>query len=135
MSATRTGPILLVEHDHERRALIGGWLEEAGYDVLTCPGPSEPDYSCIGRREGRCTLVDPASLVVLDLSFSPDAVVRAPIDADLLGFYLLAGKPIITLGRGDDLLADPIENQVVALERTPDRRDFLAAVRSSTTSS
>jgi len=115
---------------NSERALIGGWLQDAGYDVLTCPGPSAPEYSCIGSRAGGCALVDPASLVVIDLSFSPDAMVRAPIGAHLLGFYLLTGKPIIALGRGDDLLADPLENQLVALERTPDRGDFLATVRS-----
>jgi hypothetical protein len=65
---------------------------------------------------------------VLDLSFSPDATIRAPIDIDLLGFYLLTGKPIIGLGRGDDLLADRPENQLIALERTPDRGDFLRTV-------
>ncbi len=130
MSRTEAPPILLVEHDEQRRALIGGWLQDAGYDVLTCPGPSAPEYSCIGSRAGGCPLVYPASLVVLDLSFSPDARVRAPIGAHLLGFYLLTGKPIIALGRGDDLLADPLENQLVALERTPDRGDFLATVRS-----
>jgi hypothetical protein len=130
MSTTAAPPILLVEHDEQRRALIGGWLQDAGYDVLTCPGPSAPEYSCIGSRAGGCPLVYPASLVVLDLSFSPDAMVRAPIGAHLLGFYLLTGKPIIALGRGDDLLADPLENQLVALERTPDRGDFLATVRS-----
>jgi hypothetical protein len=130
MSTTTEAPILLVEHDEERRVLIGGWLENAGYDVLTCPGPSAPDYSCIGGREGRCALVHPASLVVLDLSFSSDEMVRAPIGADLLGFYLLTGKPIITLGHGDDLLADPLDNQLVALGRTPNPGDLLAAVRS-----
>jgi hypothetical protein len=119
-----------VEHDEQRRALIGGWLQDAGYDVLTCPGPSAPEYSCIGSRAGGCALVDPASLVVLDLSFSPDAMVRAPIGPPLLGFYLLTGKPIIALGRGEDLLAEPLENQLVALERTPDRGHFLATVRS-----
>ena len=72
----------------------------------------------------------PASLVVLDLSFSPDAMVRAPVGAHLLGFYLFTGKPIIALGRGDVLLAGALENQLVALERTPDRGDFLATVRS-----
>jgi hypothetical protein len=73
--------------------------------------------------------VDPASLVVLDLSFSPDATVRAPVGVDLLGFYLLTGKPIIGLGRGDGLLADPPQDHLIALERTPERGDFLEAVR------
>ena len=75
MSTTAAPPILLVEHDEQRRALIGGWLQDAGYDVFTCPGPSAPEFSRIGNRAGRCALVDPGSLVVLDLSFSPDAMV------------------------------------------------------------
>src|SRR6266498_4008485 len=80
MSRTEAPPILLVEHDEQRRALIGGWLQDAGYDVLTCPGPSAPEYSCIGSRAGGCPLVDPASLVVLDLSFSPDGyAVETPV--------------------------------------------------------
>jgi hypothetical protein len=128
MSPTTEAPILLVEHEEGRRVLIAGWLEDAGYDVLTCPGPSAPGYSCIGSREGHCPLVDPASLVVLDLSFSREATIRAPIDIDLLGFYLLTGKPIIALGRGDDLLADRLEDQLITLERTPDHGDFLETV-------
>jgi len=31
---TKRGPILLVERDPEGRDLIGGWLENDGYDVL-----------------------------------------------------------------------------------------------------
>lgn len=130
MSETEPGPILLVEHDEEIRELIEGWLQGAGYDILACPGPSAPDYSCIGGRAWHCPLVDPASLIVLDLSFRRDAILRASIGVDLLGYYLLTSKPIITLGRGDDLLADPVEVQTIALERIPDRRDFLATVRS-----
>jgi hypothetical protein len=128
MSATARAPILLVEHDEQRRALFGGWLQDAGYEVLTCPGPSAPGYPCVGSRTGHCALVDPAPLVVLDLSCSSEATIRAPIDIDLLGFYLLTGKPILALGRGDDLLADPLENQLIALERTPGRGDFLETV-------
>ena len=128
MGATARALILLVEHDEQRTALFGGWLQGAGHEFITCPGPSAPAYSCIGSRAGHCPLVDPASLVVLDLSFSPDATIRAPIDIDLLGFYLLTGKPIIALGRGDDLLADRLENQLITLERTPDRDDFLQTV-------
>ena len=130
MSTTAAPPILLVEHDEQRRALIGGWLQDAGYGVLTCPGPSAPEYSCFGSRAGGCALVDPASLVVLDLSFSPDAMVRAPIGAHLLGFYLLTGKTNHRVGTRGRLLVDPLENQLVALERRPDRGDLLATVRS-----
>jgi hypothetical protein len=55
-------PVLLVEQDPEERDLIGGWLENDGYDVLACPGPSAPDYACIGEEARHCPLIDPVGL-------------------------------------------------------------------------
>jgi hypothetical protein len=49
---TKPGPVLLVEQDLEERDLIGGWLENDGYHVLACQGPSGPDYTCIGGEGG-----------------------------------------------------------------------------------
>jgi hypothetical protein len=121
--------VLLVEPDDERRSLFGGWLEDAGFDVLTCPGPTAPDYACMGGRSGRCPLVDPAALVVVDLSLSSGVVGHQGVGADVLAYYLLAELPIVTLGRGDDLRADGVQDQVVALPRSPERPALLAAIR------
>jgi hypothetical protein len=130
MIPSMQAPILLVEHDDERRALLGGWLEDAGYDVLTCPGPSAPGYSCIGRRSGHCPLVDAASLVVLDLAFSSGVEIRRTVDVQLLGYYLMSGKSIITLGHDKDLLAEHPVERISSLERIPERPNFLATVSS-----
>ena len=51
-STTAASPILLVEHDEQRRALIGGWLQDAGYDVLTYPGPSAPEIFVYRQSRG-----------------------------------------------------------------------------------
>jgi hypothetical protein len=130
VAATRDGPILLVERGDERRALFGGWLEAAGYEVLSCPGPSAPEYSCIGRRSGHCPLVEAASLVVLDLSCSSEPEIRPTIDVQLLAYYLMTGTSIVALGRGEDLLAERGPERVTSMERTPARQSFLAAVGS-----
>lgn len=133
-----TGPqeraVLLVEPDEQRRILFGGWLEDAGFDVLTCPGPSAPEYSCVGGRTGACPLVDPASLIVLDLGFASDPTGRSTVGVDVMAYYLMTGKPIITLGKAEGLLANE-PNQLTALRWTPERRDLIATTRALTSRS
>lgn len=38
--------VLVVEADPAERERFGSWLEGSGFDVLACPGPTEPDYTC-----------------------------------------------------------------------------------------
>jgi hypothetical protein len=76
-------PVLLVEADAEERIRFGTWLEEAGFDLLTCPGPVEPDYTCIGGRTGACPLAAEASIVVLDMSLDSEVVMGTAAE-DLL---------------------------------------------------
>ena len=91
-------PVLLVEADAEERIRFGTWLEEAGFDLLTCPGPTEPDYTCIGGRTGVCPLAAEASIVVLDIDLESEAVVMGTAAEDLLGMYLLSGHRVVVLG-------------------------------------
>jgi hypothetical protein len=130
MSDTGSGRILLVEHDAERRELLGEWLQVAGYDVLICPGPSSIRSECIGSETGRCALVGPASLIVLDLSFPDDGLPGRDVRVDLLGFYLMTEKPIVTIGRADGLIADRVDGPVTTFDHIPERRDLLATVGS-----
>src|SRR6266498_3675726 len=67
--------VLLVEADADERDRFGAWLEDEGFDLLTCPGPTEPDYTCIGARTGACPLAAEASVVILDMSLDSEAVV------------------------------------------------------------
>ena len=128
--------MLLVEPDEQRGTLFGGWLEDAGFDVLVCPGPTAPEYSCIGGRTGGCPLVDPASLIVLDLGFASDPAGRSTVDVDVdvVAYYLMTGKPIITLGKAEGLLANE-PDPLIALRWTPERRDLIATTRGLTSRS
>mgnify|MGYP003487411096 CR=1 FL=1 len=126
MSRSRM-PVLLVEADAEERIRFGTWLEEAGFDLLTCPGPTEPDYTCIGGRTGVCPLAAEASIVVLDMSLESEAVVMGTAAEDLLGMYLLAGHRVVVLG---SRVGEDIPGQLVRLRRHPRHDELLGTVRS-----
>ena len=53
---TRTDPVArcFVEADADERDRFGAWLEDEGFELLVCVGPTEPDYTCIGARTGAC---------------------------------------------------------------------------------
>jgi hypothetical protein len=128
MSDGDLGPILLVERDPEARDLIGSWLQGAGCEVFVCPGPTAPDYSCIGGRSRRCALVDPAAVVIVDLSLARDAMLQGSAGVDLLGYYLSTGKRVIALGPGDRLPGRVLEERLVALDRVPDRQELVRTI-------
>ena len=118
--------VLVVEADADERRRFGEWLERAGYQVLLCPGPSEPDYTCVGSRTGACPLADSADLVVLDMSLESEAVVMGTAAEELLGLYLMAGHDVVVLGSHP---GGEIPGQMLRLARHPPREELLAAVR------
>ena len=125
---SRSGtPVLLVEADAEERCRFGLWLEDAGFDPLTCPGPVEPDYTCIGGRTDSCPLAAEASIVILDMSLDSEAVVMGTAAEDLLGMYLLSGHRVVVLGSRS---GEEIPGQLVRLRRHPRRNELLGAVKS-----
>jgi len=123
-SATAT--ILLVEADQDERDQLSTWFEEAGFEVETCPGPTGPDYTCVGSRGGVCPLVTEAEVVVLDMSLESEAVVRGTAAEELLAMYLFGGHKIVALGShpGGD-----VPGQLVRLHRHPERETLVRAVR------
>ena len=54
--------ILLVESERLVRDVAGRWLEDAGHEVLACPGPSGPDSTCLGASGKPCPLERGADL-------------------------------------------------------------------------
>src|ERR671918_1064481 len=84
--------VLLVEADATSRGVYGRWLEDCGYDVMTCPGPTAPDYTCVGAREGYCPLVGVADIVVLDLDLDSEIEETGTSASELLGLYTNSGK-------------------------------------------
>lgn len=124
------GTVLLVESDEAESKRLGHALEEAGYEVVACPGPSVPDYTCIGGREGFCPLVERADVVVLDPWLVGDEMgVRTSADT-LVQLYTERGRTVLLLGSVGWL--DPfIGGHVVGLGDRPGAADLIEAVRSA----
>ncbi len=120
------GSVLIVEADPLERARFGGWLEREGFEVVLCPGPTEPDYTCVGARGGTCPLAAETDLVVLDMSLQSEGVVMGTPAEELLGLYLMSGHRVVALGShpGDD-----VPGQLRRLHRHPSHDELVAAVR------
>jgi hypothetical protein len=106
----RSNPmVLLIRGADEGRDLMGSWLEAEGYDVMVCPGPGAPVYTCVGERTGRCPLAEAADVVVLDGRLESGEVPDGTSPYDLLALYRSLDRPVLVL-EGDievaDLLAD-----------------------------
>jgi CheY-like chemotaxis protein len=120
------GVVLVVEADPAERELFSSWLEGSGFTVLACPGPTEPDFMCVGDRKGTCPLAEAADVVVLDMSLESEALMRGTAAEDLLGLYLVSGRPVVTLGSRD---GDEVPGELIRLRRHPTREALLRAVR------
>ncbi|HEX6330736.1 MAG TPA: hypothetical protein VF129_05540 [Actinomycetota bacterium] len=118
--------VLVVEADQFERARLGSWLERAGYQVAECPGPTEPDYTCVGARGGACPLAAESQVVVLDMSLDSESVVMGTAAEELLGLYLMGGHRVVVLGSHP---GGEVPGQLVRLRRHPDRDELLTAVR------
>ena len=118
--------VLVVEADPAERELFSSWLEASGFTVLACPGPTEPDYTCVGDRTGACPLADAADVVVLDMSLDSEALMTGTAAEELLGLYLVSGRHVVTLGSRD---GDEVPGELIRLRRHPTREALLGAVR------
>jgi hypothetical protein len=122
--------VLIVERDRGEVDRLGTALEDAGFEVISCPGPSAPDYRCVGDRESYCPLVEHADVVVLDPWLAGDELgVGTTADA-LVGLYVGRGRTVVVLGSTGWL--DPFAaGHVVRLDDRPDPDQVVAAVRSA----
>lgn len=120
--------VLVVEADADERERFATWLEEAGFEVATCPGPSAPDYTCVGGREGSCPLLEGAEVVVMDLSLDSELVMAGTFAEELVALYRGMDKPIVALSRGGAAREEP-GGRTVRLARHPAHDDLLRAVR------
>jgi hypothetical protein len=120
--------VLVVDQDPEPRQRVAGWLREAGYEVLTCPGPVAPSYTCAGGRGELCPLARAAEVVVLNLELASDTVMKGTPALTLLCYYLGLGKAVVALGRPGDSIRPFQQERVVMIAWPPERRALLRAV-------
>jgi len=121
--ATKT--VLVVAAGAEDRDRYGEWLEEEGYEVLTCPGPGRPDYTCVGSRTGTCALARAADLVILDSALPGDDLHEGTAASDLVTLYAAVGKPVLSIATLHRDVAPPAD----WLRWPPSRQDLVTATR------
>jgi len=121
------GTVLLVESEEGERERLGKSLEAAGYQVIACPGPTAPDYTCIGGREGYCPLLERADVVVLDPWLAGDEIGVGTSSDDLLALYADSGRTVVAI---DAVRLDPVaRGNIIRLDRHPEAQAVVAAVR------
>ena len=128
-AARRGRRVLVVEWRMPSRERFAGALEEAGFDVTTCPGPSGPGYECIGGRGLPCPLVFDADVVILDLRLESDEMGLGIPAWQLALTYRGAGKPLVVLSGESDPVSLIREPGVEILSRRPDPPTLVEAVR------
>jgi DNA-binding response OmpR family regulator len=122
--------VLIVDRDADTRDRVGRWLEDAGLDVVTCPGPTAPEFTCIGSRDGHCPLAQEADLIVLDLWLDSDAAMVGTRAWNLVRFYRSWDKPLVVMSDRHDDVAEWVEDlPVAAVDWPPDRRDLVETIR------
>lgn len=126
-TATRT-TALLVSPDPTDRERFGEWLESAGIDAINCPGPSAPEFRCLGTSNCSCPLVGLADVAVLDVRRLPGLATPGRLGWRLLRYYLEHGKPVVMIA---DRSRKPRfrPEQVFLLRPNPGRESLLLAIR------
>jgi len=126
----RTPPtVLVVEDDAVARERYGEWLEDAGYSVSNCPGPSFAGHACLGVRGEPCPLGHGADLVLLDSRRMPGVSKREKPGWRLLRYYLKTGKPIVLIAERYRRDRTFRPEQVALISSEPGRESVLLAVR------
>ncbi len=123
------GTVLLVESLADSRNRMSGWLEDAGYEVLVCPGPGEPDYVCLGGRGLPCPLAAPADIVVMSMQLRSDDIQQGTPGWLLLTYYVELGKPVVAVSGEPDPVHPLPDDQVTLLTRPVDHKELIDALR------
>lgn len=130
-SAGKTRPrVLIVEADRREANRLEGILR-AEFDVIHCPGPSAPEYTCPGGRGEHCTFACEADVIVLDEWVEGDTFLQGTTGWELLFYYRSLGKVVVVLAGEEDALRPLPDSFVLAIGRAPDRDSLLRAVRAA----
>lgn len=121
--------ILVVESEEWLCELVIPWVREAGFEVVTCPGPQGPDFDCAGATTYGCPLAEDAGLVVLDLELESDLMVCGVAAWELLHYYRSLDKPVVVLTAAGDPTRPLPEQRIAVLRRPPDRTALVEAIR------
>lgn len=121
--------VLVVARTPETRQSLGSWLEDEGEDVMMCPGPGAPDYTCIGSRGERCVLAETADVVVIDLELAGDVALAGTPGWQLFLYYVSLCKKVVAIVGSEDPVRPTPDDQVAVVRRPAEPRQILDAIR------
>jgi CheY-like chemotaxis protein len=122
--------VLIVDRDPDTRDGVGAWLEDVGLDVLVCPRPMGPEFTCAGSRDGRCPLAQASDLVVLNLWLESDAAMLGTRAWRLVRHYRAWGKPVVVMtDRHDDVTEQIEDGSTATVDWPPDHRDLIETIQ------
>lgn len=124
-----TATVLVVDADPVGRRRIGDWLAEEGFGIMPCPGPSAPDYVCLGGKGLPCPLPQAADVVVLDLELNSDDAAQGTPAWALLSYYLAQGKPVVALSHHRDRYGLPQQGDLMVLPSVADKKSLVGSVK------
>jgi hypothetical protein len=123
--------ILVVEANEDDRETISEWLSDGGYDdVMFCPGPQKPDYTCIGSSGTPCPLSKAADAVVIDLLLRSDEMAAGTPGWQLLLSYYEQGKKIVAISSDEASIRPTPDVQLHMVHRPLERDRFIEAIDS-----
>ena len=125
----RTQTAVVVSEDDGLRQGVASWLEEAGLEVMVCPGPRAPHFTCIGLEGGACPLVAGTDVVLLDLHPEPGELVDNTSRRELLRHYTAAGHRVIAMVDAGASVELPRVAGVTVTERLAERAALVDVVR------
>lgn len=102
--------ILIVERDAAVRERVSTALVYAGYEVMVCPGPQGPTYSCVAGWGPPCPLTRSARSVVLGDVEGDYAMIGTPRWM-MLEYYEGLGKSVVGIHELDGLLSAPVKRE------------------------
>jgi len=121
--------VLVVESEAWARDLLVPRLKEAGFEVVTCPGPQGPDFDCAGASKEGCPLAEDADAIVLDLELASDLLVCGVAAWELLHYYRSVDKPVVVLTGFEDAIGPLPGDRIAVLRRPPDPDELVEAIR------
>ena len=118
--------VLVVSSSEEKRRQIGQWIEDAGFEVMGCPGPGDP-LTCPQILGRPCPLARGADVVVLDTELEGDLTAESAPGWVLLDTYLERGSRVVALADpSSEMLLGELRCRVVS--RGADAPELLASV-------
>jgi len=125
----RGSTALVVSEDPGLVEGLTRWLETDGIDVIACPGPRAPQFSCMGLRGIPCPLVGAADIVLLDLHPEPGQLVDRTRRTELISYYRQRGQTVLAIVEAAGLVEFPGGDGVAIVDRLAERGELLGAVR------